>query len=338
MTSTRTMPSAAAGPPSQLPSPRPAGPIARGRIWLGRQRYLARRWQRHRANERALLAADPVLPVRIHAPLAGLGAHFTMATVILHACRARGVTPWFRFTTPHYGEADGSLDWLSLLYAQPRVSPHAAGGQPEMVVTCWDDLSPSFRTAAKIDRPALAAILHEHFVVAPALAERCAQMAETHIGRGRTLGVHFRGGDKYTEALPVSHDEMRAAIAAVLRSDPTLDRIFVATDSEPFLSALGGEFQGRRVHTVAEVQRTRDHTGVHFHAGGDRPAKAAQALLDALLLGHCARLVKTESSLSQWTLLLHPDLPVTQLNGRYRAPLWAPWFPLHENFTAATPA
>jgi len=337
MTSTRTTPSAAAGPPSQLPVPRPAGPLARSRIWLGRQRYLARRWRCHRANERALLAADPVLPVRIHAPLAGLGAHFTMATVILHACRTRGVTPWFRFTSPHYGESGGSFDWLSRLYDQPRVSVRPAV-RPEMIVTCWDDLSPSFRTAAKLDRHALAAILHEHFVVAPELAERCARLADAHVGRGRTLGVHFRGGDKYTEARPVSHDEMAAAIADTLRADPGIDRIFVATDSAPFLAALGPELHGRRVHTVPEVQRTHDRTGVHFQSGGDRPLRAAQALVDALLLGRCARLVKTESSLSQWTLLLHPDLPVTQLNGRYRAPLWAPWFPLREDFTAATVA
>ncbi|QYM79917.1 hypothetical protein K0B96_04675 [Horticoccus luteus] len=308
--------------------------LARARIALGRRREIARLSRVHHANEKALATAPGVLPVRINAPAGGLGAHFNMAVLVLTACHERGLRPKFRFTTPHYGRPDGSYDWLAELYRQPTdldVPP----GAPEFVLTQWNDVPPSLRRARAWERAELAAFLHAHFTLAPALSATLEDYHARFMGGEPTLGLHFRGSDKHTEADPVTPAAMLEAAAALLETG-SFDRVFFATDSLSFVSAIGSEFHGRPVASAPDVLRSGDLTGVHFMNHGNPVTKARQALLDALLLGRCQHLLKTESSLSQWTTLLHPSLPVTQLNRRRTSPAWAAWFPV-PMFAEGTP-
>ena len=302
------------------------------RIWLGRQRERLRLWRRHHRNERILRDCAGVVKIRIHAPLAGLGAHFNMAVLMLTTCQRRGVIPRFRFTSPLYGAEDGNVDWLQPLYRQPR-GPCEIDG-PELLITRWDDMSWSFRSRCLDQRRAVSRLVHAHFQPARAVAARVASLAETLFQGSQTLGVHYRGTDKASEARFVPVGEMVASIRKLLIAHSSLRRVFVATDSADFVLALGREIDGRPVVSAPAVERSSGTEGVHFKHSKNRIARAEQALVDALLLERCAYLLKTESGLSQWTTLLNPDLPVLQLNARYHRPQWASWFPL-ELFDAA---
>lgn len=249
-----------------------------------------------------------------------------MAVVVLNWCHAHQLLPRFRFTSPIYGRRDGRFDWLAELYTQP-LAPAVPCELPELLITRWDDIPPMLRRGPARSAADLARLLHEHFHLTAHCADEFATLRRQLIGHEPTLGVHFRGGDKYLEAPPVSPAAMLAAVRRALREHP-LQRVFYATDSLAFAAAIGDFIDEVPVVCAPGVLRSGDTTGVHFMPEGDPTAKARQALLDALLLGCCERLLKTESSLSQWTKLLHPALPIVQLNVRTRRPIWANWFPL----------
>src|SRR3569833_3203585 len=236
--------------------------IASGcRIWLGRQRARLQLARRHLRNERILQAGRDVVNIRIHAPLAGLGAHLNMAVLMLSACEDRGVVPHFRFTSPLYGADDGSVDWLQNLYIQPRTSRRSAG--PEIVITRWDDMSRSFRFRHTKERRALSRLVHAQFNPASAIAMRVESLAKRLFGGDPTLGIHYRGTDKAAEARVVPVSEMLEGAQELLATD-AFRRIFVATDSADFVHALGHEKASIPVVTAPAVERSSGIEGIHF--------------------------------------------------------------------------
>ena len=138
--------------------------------------------------------------------------------------------------------------------------------------------------------------------------------AHQHFAPGRTLGLHFRGTDKWTEASKLEFESTVPFIHRCLQAYPSLDRLFVATDSQPYLDYIGRQFSNVQVICYADEMRSSDDTGVHLAAGGSHFQKGRDALLNCLLLSRCDVLLKTMSNLSGWAKVFNPRLSVYLMN------------------------
>ncbi|MDQ2659031.1 MAG: hypothetical protein M3Y03_01280, partial [Verrucomicrobiota bacterium] len=125
--------------------------------------------------------------------------------------------------------------------------------------------------------------------------------------RGRTIGVHYRGTDKFLcESLPVTHPEVFDAIE---RTAGWKTPIFLATDDRDFF-----QFMAERVPpSLLRYQREPD--GPSHYEQAATFEKGMEALTDAWLLSKCSVVIKTSSLLSAWSVIFNPDLPVVLVGG-----------------------
>ena len=170
------------------------------------------------------------------------------------------------------------------------------------------------------------------------------ERVDTEANRGaKLLGVHLRGTDKTVhprvEVLPF------AELATKYLNAHPGSKVFVATDDpsmyREFIAAVGSA-------NIANVGEREEHTPMHLREGASTDekdvdwrrvlgtaagarAKAAEALVDALVLSHCDFLLKSSSALSEfaiwYNLNLHEDHIDLQLEGDGAAdqlrPAWA---------------
>lgn len=111
----------------------------------------------------------------------------------------------------------------------------------------------------------------------------------------RTLGIHYRGTDKYTEIPRVPYETTYRRFLALPR---TYDRVFLSTDE----TAAAAWFADRIPGLVLNPhQRTDDRGGLHLTQGGRQ--QADEAMLDMLCLAACDTLLLTRSNFSDWALI-----------------------------------
>lgn len=132
-----------------------------------------------------------------------------------------------------------------------------------------------------------------------------------------TIGMHYRGTDKTSEAPRVPYEVVFETIRKQIPLNQPYN-IFVATDEAAFLEKMNEEFPGRVI--AAEAYRSLDATGVHYSKSSGYE-KGKEALIDALLLSRCDLLIRTSSNLSLWSTYFNPELPVILLNRRCRPSL-----------------
>jgi hypothetical protein len=148
-------------------------------------------------------------------------------------------------------------------------------------------------------------------------------VVQNAIGLG-TLGVHYRGTDKYSEAdivpIPVAIDKIEAAIK---RYSPK--NIFVSSEDARFIRAAYEQVKSVPLHSCNDSIRSEGSAPVH--RGGLRRGNYAMgrdAILNALILSRCGRLVRTTSFLSAWSSVFNPNLSVSLLNCPRPDKLWFP--------------
>ena len=115
--------------------------------------------------------------------------------------------------------------------------------------------------------------------------------------RTRTIGVHYRGTDKGTEA-PLVHQER---YERVLDGQPKDVQFFIATDSTQFSDNMRARYGDRVVTTSAT--RSAGSRPVHLN-GGARVTE--QGLVDALLLSRCEKVVHGASNLIGGVIIFNP--------------------------------
>jgi hypothetical protein len=118
----------------------------------------------------------------------------------------------------------------------------------------------------------------------------------------RVVGAHYRGTDKRAEVCLVPPAFYETALAPEIEAGAT---VFVATDDARVLSRLEARFPGRIV-ARAGVARSLDERPPHQNG---TPRQAEDAVVDALLLARCARMLHGSSNLPGAVRLLAPDQP-----------------------------
>lgn len=129
------------------------------------------------------------------------------------------------------------------------------------------------------------------------------------------IGVHYRGTDKYTEAVRLSYEEVVQEVSKFIQEkQPKNYRIFVATDEHQFVEYISTKFPGKIITTNA----IRSKTGTPLHVShGNRYQKGEDALVDCLLLSRTNFLFRMASNLSYASQQFNPLLSVKELNVHY---------------------
>jgi hypothetical protein len=141
-----------------------------------------------------------------------------------------------------------------------------------------------------------------------------------------TLGVHYRGTDKASEAPRVEWATVRSEVLSLLEKVGTIRTIFLASDEPEFIEYFVASSWPVKVvqYNCAEIYRG----GIPTHKTiGDGYQKGKEALITCLLLSRCEYCLKTSSYLSAWSKLFNPKLKVMMLN---RPHDHANWFPDRE--------
>jgi len=110
---------------------------------------------------------------------------------------------------------------------------------------------------------------------------------ENNIG-DHTLGIHYRGTDKRTEAPPVEISEALAKVRSVVFLGGNYRNIFVASDVAELVGAAHNALSDMRVASLDDSVRSQGNDPVHLgraRAGNYEMGK--DALLNALVLSKC---------------------------------------------------
>lgn len=165
------------------------------------------------------------------------------------------------------------------------------------------------------------------FEFAPAISQSVAE-TERHWSNCFMVGLHFRGTDKNTEAVQTDHAAVISRVHEVLAelSHQGVDnaRVFVATDDSTFLARIRAEL-GDLILSREGVARSADGQPTHLKKNGKGGNQLARdAMIDAVLLSHCAIMIKTASFLSGFAAMLAERQLVFMLNRPYANTTWFP--------------
>lgn len=136
-----------------------------------------------------------------------------------------------------------------------------------------------------------------------------------------TLGLHYRGTDKGSEAVFMSKDDYIKQVSAFLKlSNNKITTIFIVSDEEGFIQKTKDAFQTDYQLIFTNVKRSSTQDPLHLGNTDTRLAK--EAMIDSLLLSKCNVVVKTSSCLSDWVKIWNPSIEVYNVNKFYHS-----WFP-----------
>ena len=178
----------------------------------------------------------------------------------------------------------------------------------------WEEGCDAFRAKSALPRKEALDLVKKYIHIQPHIQKKVEHFVKDHLHGAYTIGVHYRGTDKHSEAPRVDYN---VVIAAVRNHIPIGEpyQIFIASDEESFVETMQQEFPSRIVSR--DVHRSTGAEGIHFseHNGYQL---GEEALIDSLLLSKCDLLIRTSSNLSLWSTYFQPDIPVVLLSERYQ--------------------
>lgn len=256
---------------------------------------------RVRARARALVTrarlrtAGRDLHVEFTNPAIGFFAQMNFCLYAARYAEMTGRRVFITLSSPNYRDPEHGPNWFHYFFEE-RHGVVAPTGRRRIRVADNAEL-PS--EAQAIDLEQAHDLFFRHYAIRPQVVSLVESEARRLGVGGATLGVHFRGTDKHLEAESVERATAIAKIAGVLDADRTIDRVFVASDDAGFIRMIRGEIRSVPVASLEDSVRSEGSEPIHL--SGLRPgnrAMARDALLNALMLARCGRLVRTTSFLS----------------------------------------
>ncbi len=157
-------------------------------------------------------------------------------------------------------------------------------------------------------------LIHKYITIKPEILRQVDAFIQANIHGEKLIGIHYRATDKFTsEAEQISPEMVCAKVREVLlniQNDKV--KIFVATDSAPFLQKMKNSFGAKVI--FFDMKRSPDNVPIHMNKQIDGYTRGKWALLDCLMLSKCDLLVRTSSNLSNVSMLFNPAVPVIRLN------------------------
>lgn len=158
-------------------------------------------------------------------------------------------------------------------------------------------------------------LICKYIRIKPHIMQRVEFLANVLFQAQPVIGVHYRGREKMTDGTSISrltYENYYSEIEKQLRKFPG-GKVFVATDSADFLSALMQRYGEVVVCSESlRLSREDEHVGLHFHPMFRGPLAGEEVLIDALLLARSSVLLHGMSNVA--TAALHFNPRLTHLN------------------------
>lgn len=282
-------------------------------------------------NELRLRRGAGTLAVEIDARL-GFFAQLNWCLYILAYCSEHGLHPRIRLTGAQYGNGH-NRDWFHEFFDEKEATSRADVSQASTAEGSEIALS-----IGHINETAFAALyapsmsieqahrlFTAHYAIKPHIENHVSQFIAKEMSNGATVGLHFRGTDKSSEARPVDWSHCFQSVVKYAADHPEVKQVFLSSDDPHFVDWFVQEARGTlAVVSHPDEERSRDAQPVHASATGNGYQKGFEALVNCLLLSRCAALIRTASFLSGWSSVFNPRLPITLLNEPYGRTNWFP--------------
>ena len=271
-----------------------------------------------RTGRLALLARDPsrreLLVVRNPVYNPGLFAAFaTVLGLLEHYDSWRGLYAGIKVDFGNCGlyyEPSAGRNWWNY-YFEPL---DAAPAEHARMHVISDDEQIRFakRVERTMPRDTGFRLIDRHIHIRRHIQENVDRYVRANFDGALTIGVHYRGTDKFEDAPRVPYERVHEEVLnAVKAAGGRRCKFFVATDEQAFLDYACLRFPAQ-VHYLP-MHRSTDGTPIDIVQAENR-RKGEDAVMDCLLLSRCDRLVRTASNLSLCSTLLNPHMPVVLLN------------------------
>jgi hypothetical protein len=250
--------------------------------------------------------------------------------ILLH-CDRNHLTPVVRFSGKNYSCEERNGSWFEN-YFYSKVPPplessklSPLGEIRTSVIMNVHDLGLRQKYDRVITLDMASALVEKYMGVKEEILFEVAEFVKEAF-HGETLGVHYRGTDKGSEAPRVEWGAVKSKVLSVIERVNTIRTIFLASDEPEFIEYfLASSWPVKVVQfNCSEIYRG----GVPTHkTTGDGYQKGREALITCLLLSRCDYCLKSASYLSAWSKIFNPQLKVMMLN---RPHGHANWFPDRE--------
>ena len=268
-----------------------------------------------------------IYAVRIHANV-GFFAHINWCLWICAHCERYNLRPYIVLSSQNYSSSGGD-NWLEYYFDNLSLTLKDREAIENGRVTVsrvanYAQLGLAKGAPVQMDLAKAADLLNKYLKVRDSVKEYVDSFVARRFANKNVLGVHYRGTDKKSEALPVPPEACAAVIRKYLDAHRQTQALFIASDEAAFLEFVAKKFKGVEIISHDDSMRSGDGEAIHKSAGGDKYEKGKDALVNCLLLSRCDALIKTASFLSAWSCVFNPTLPVVLLNAPYKECLWFP--------------
>jgi hypothetical protein len=281
------------------------------RFYFSEPIQVVRSYRTGQTSSRLIEQNRPVFAVDVDSPC-GMGAVMSWVVGVLAYAEASHLAPRIRVTNPNYAVTAGE-DWLGEYFERLAPVQEASDKIPlgadryvktsiHLLRKIWSSYS-----ALPIQR------IHDLFFGSFTFRQELTQEADSFCRRNdigeETIGIHYRGTDKRSEATRIPWQQMAATIAGAMR--PSTRNIFVASDEPAFIHFVKQEFSSVEVLDLG-CREIYSDTPPHL-TPGDPQLKAKEAIHTMLVLARCGLLIRTRSQLSAWSKIYNPALPTISL-------------------------
>jgi len=226
-----------------------------------------------------------------------------------------------RLTSDNYRESEDCPEWFANYFVN-KAENDLSASRAKAFMRDGTDLPFKETYTTRVEAKAL---FDRHFAVQSEFVEEVASLSAAHNIGPKTLAIHYRGTDKFSEA---PAQDIENVLERVVRYIDTLDgveNVFVASDVAPFIEETSKGIAGLPTFSLEDAVRSSTETPVHtqsFHSSN--AAMGRDALLNCLMLAQCGWLCRTISLLSAWSAIFNPDIKVAIFNEPYDHSLWQP--------------
>lgn len=250
----------------------------------------------------------------------GMFAQINFCLYMARYVESSGQRLHITLNSENYRDPDHGPNWFDYFFFHkkserlPTQAPIAIWDNSQLPLT-WSGL-----TLDEANR-----IFFSQFGIRPEIMQAADDFAQKNDIGEHTLGVHYRGTDKYIEAAGVEISDVLDKVRSAVSSGENYRNIFVASDVAQFVDAAHNKLSEFHVTSLDDFVRSQRNNPVHVgRARAGNYAMGKDALLNALVLSKCGSLIRTTSFLSAWASVFNPSISVSLLNVPYSKALWFP--------------
>lgn len=149
-------------------------------------------------------------------------------------------------------------------------------------------------------------LINSYISLNPIVQRKVDRFYNTHLAGKKTVAIHIRGTDKYTEDAPIAPAD---AIIEALKYADDNTCFFIATDEQRILNEILLLLNGKQVFYY-DCYRSQDGKPLHMK-GGPKPSFAQlgeDVVVEMWLMARCDILIHTLSNVSSIPLYINPSM------------------------------